>query len=226
MATIAIIPARAGSKRLKNKNSIDLCGKPLIAWTIEAALKSNLIDKVIVSTNSNKIAEIGRQYGAEVPFKRPAILSSDTATSFDVIKHVLDFYNTKFAITKIVLLQPTSPLRATIDIDNAIKQLDANTKAVVSVCEVSHSPLWMNTLPSDLSLQYFLKNKNKNKRSQDLEKYYMLNGAVYVSEVNYFLKEKGFFGKNSKALIMPKERSVDIDTKLDLMLCKLLLTNA
>lgn len=208
MTFIAIIPARSGSKRLKNKNILQLGNKPLIAWTVEAALKSKLIDTVIVSTDSEEIANVSRSLGAEVPFTRPKELSSDKATSYDVIKHALAFYETKKKFQYIILLQPTSPLRTTADIDKAIKLLGKDTKAVVSVCEASHSPLWMNTLPKNHSLKNFLVKQIKNKRSQDLEKYYLLNGAVYISEINYFLKQKGFFGPKTKALIMPQERSI------------------
>jgi len=216
---LAIIPARGGSKRLPHKNILDLNGKPLIAWTIEAAKKSKIIDKLIVSTDDDKIAEISKQYGAEVPFIRPKHLASDTASSLDVVLHAIHFFKEKeVQFDYFVLLQPTSPLRTNEDIDDAFKLLDDKTKAVVSVCETAHSPLWSNTLPKDLSMKDFIKPEIRNMRSQDLPKYYRLNGAIYISESEYLKENYGFLGKNTKAYIMPQKRSVDIDTIRDIKL--------
>ncbi len=217
---LAIIPARGGSKRLPQKNILDLNGKPLIAWTIESALQSKYIDKVIVSTDSLAIKKISEKYGAEVPFIRPESLSTDIASSIDVIKHALSFYHNKFDY--VVLLQPTSPLRIFSDIDSAFELITKEVKAVVSVCETEHSPLWSNTLDANLSMRNFIRDELKNKRSQDLPVYYRLNGAIYIAEVNYFYQNNGFFGENTKAYIMPQERSVDIDTELDFEWAKLL----
>jgi len=218
---LAIIPARGGSKRLPGKNILDLNGKPLIAWTIEAAKKSINIDKLIVSTDDNNIANISKRYGAEVPFMRPKELSSDTASSIDVILHAINFYKEKnLEFEYVLLLQPTSPLRITEDIDNAFKILDNNTKAIVSVCETEHSPLWSNTLPDDLSMKDFISSEIKNKRSQDLHKYYRLNGAIYIAGIEYLKNNNGFLGTNTKAFIMPQERSVDIDSEVDFKLVK------
>ena len=218
---LAIIPARSGSKRLPNKNILNLAGKPLIAWTIEEAKKSKYIDKVVVSTDSEQIAEISRQYGAEIPFLRPAELAQDTTSSIDVIKYCME--NLKDDFDYLMLLQPTSPLRTYEDIDNAINMLDENTLAVVSVCETEHSPLWINTLPDDLSMENFLRPEVKNKRSQDLPKYYRLNGAIFLAEIEYFYQHNDFYGPKTKALIMSKEHSVDIDTELDFMICSYIL---
>jgi len=221
---LAIIPARGGSKRLPGKNIMDLNGKPLIAWTIEAAKKSQYIDKLIVSTDDEKISTISKKYGAEVPFIRPKELSSDTANSIDVIFHAINFYKEKsIEFEYILLLQPTSPLRITKDIDNAFKMISNDTKALVSVCETEHSPLWSNTLPDDLSMKDFIRPKIKNKRSQDLPKYYRLNGAIYISKIEYLKENNGFLGKNTKAFIMPQERSVDIDSEVDYEICKIII---
>ena len=220
---LAIIPARSGSKRLPNKNILNLEGKPLIAWTIEEAKKSKYIDKIVVSTDSEQIAEISRQYGAEIPFLRPAELAQDTTSSIDVIKYCLE--NIKENFDYLMLLQPTSPLRTSEDIDNAINMLDENTLAVVSVCETEHSPLWSNTLPEDLSMENFLRPEVKNKRSQDLPKFYRLNGAVFLAEINYFYRHNGFYGPKTKALIMRLGHSIDIDTELDFLICKTILSN-
>ena len=218
---LAIIPARSGSKRLPNKNILNLAGKPLIAWTIEEAKKSKYIDKIVVSTDSEQIAEISTQYGAEIPFLRPAELAQDTTSSIDVIKYCLE--NIKENFDYLMLLQPTSPLRTSEDIDNAINLLDENTLAVVSVCETEHSPLWSNTLPEDLSMENFLRPEVKNKRSQDLPKYYRLNGAIYIAEINYFYRYNSFFGHKTKALIMKQEHSIDIDTKLDFLFSEIII---
>ena len=219
---LAIIPARVGSKRIPGKNIFPVAGKPLIAWTIEAAKKSKYIDRIIVSTDDQKIKRISEEFGAEVPFIRPNHLATDEAGSVDVIKHAISAIGEKF--TYIVLLQPTSPLRTTEDIDNAIEKLDGKTKAVVSVCETSHSPLWCNNLPEDLSMADFLKPEITGKRSQDLPKYYRLNGALYVSETDYFYQNNNFFGKKTKAFIMPPVRSVDVDEEIDLAFAEFLLS--
>lgn len=218
---LAVVTARAGSKRLSNKNILDLAGKPLIAWTIKAAQKSEYIDKLIVSTDSEKIAEISKQYGAEVPFLRPNRLSNDTADSFSVLEHSIAFFKNQFDY--ILLLQPTSPLRTTNDINTAIEMLNTSIKGVVSVCETEHSPLWSNTLPDDLSMKDFIRPEIKNKRSQDLPNYYRLNGAIYVSEIDYFYKSGGFIGNKTKACIMKQEHSIDIDGEFDFKFCEALL---
>jgi CMP-N-acetylneuraminic acid synthetase len=210
---LAVINARGGSKRLPNKNRFDLAGKPLIVWTIEAAKASKYIDKLIVSTDNPAITQMAEDYGAEVPFIRPAELANDKADSISVLKHAAAFFEGKYEC--IMLLQPTSPLRTTADIDAAIEKLNQDTKSVVSVCKANHSPLWMNTLPEDYSMKNFIDPAIKNERSQDLPVYYRLNGAVYVSEIEYLFKINGFIGKSTKALIMPENRSIDIDTELD-----------
>lgn len=223
----AIITARGGSKRLPKKNVLELAGKPLIAWTIEAAKKSSKIEDVIVTTDSEEIEKVAIEFGARVPFKRPAELSNDTATSFDVVKHCLDYLNENEdkQVEYLVLLQPTSPLRSYEDIEKAIELLESKkASAVVSVCPTEHSPLWSNTLDDSLNLDSFLRDEVKNTRSQDLPAYYRLNGAIYVCRVEEFLKEKSFFlSKNSFAYVMSTEDSVDIDTKLDFVVADFLL---
>jgi CMP-N-acetylneuraminic acid synthetase len=223
----AIITARGGSKRLPKKNILELAGKPLIAWTIEAAKNCSKIEDVIVTTDSEEIVKVAIEFGARVPFKRPEELSNDTATSFDVVKHCLDYLNEieDKQVEYLVLLQPTSPLRSTEDIEKAIELLELkNASAVVSVCSTEHSPLWSNTLDETLSLDSFLRDEVKNTRSQDLPAYYRLNGAIYVCKVEDFLKEKTFFlSKNNFAYVMSTESSVDIDTQLDFLVADFLL---
>ena len=187
---LAIIPARGGSKRLPRKNLLDLCGKPLIAWSIEAALKSKYISKVIVSSDDEEILNIAKEYKADF-IKRPDELASDTATTFDTLKHTLENVE---KYDYVVLLQPTSPLRTEKHINEAIELLEEkNADAIISVCEMEHSPLWSNTLDENLDITNFLRDEVLNKRSQDLPKYYRLNGAIYICKTDKLLQNKGFF---------------------------------
>jgi CMP-N-acetylneuraminic acid synthetase len=217
---LAIIPARSGSKRLPRKNILDLAGKPLIAWTIEAALESKYIDRIVVSTDSKEISSISRKYGADVPFMRPDELATDETTSIDVVLHQLDqLEECNDSYSYVILLQPTSPLRTAENIDESVELLKSrNSDAVISVCKVEHSPLWCNTIPADGSLLNFLDDSILNKRSQDLNQYYRLNGAIYLCNIKLLKKEKNFFLKsNSIAYKMNEEQSIDIDSKNDFM---------
>ena len=218
---LAIIPARGGSKRLPRKNILDLCGKPLISWSIEAALKSKYISKVVVSSDDEEILNISSNFGADI-IKRPYELANDTATTFDAIKHTI---NNLEKYDYIVLLQPTSPLRNEKHIDEAIELLEEKqADAIVSVCEMDHSPLWSNTLPEDGNMRGFLREEILNKRSQDLEKYYRLNGAVYICKTDKLLENKSFFLKdNIFAYIMDKKNSIDIDEEIDFEIAKVLI---
>jgi len=221
---LAIIPARGGSKRLPQKNILNLAGKPLIAWSIEAASKSKYLDKVIVTSDDSEILNVSQNYGVNI-IKRPNELASDTATTFDAISHVIE-NNPKYDY--IVLLQPTSPLRNSLHIDEAIQRLfEKNADAIVSVCEMDHSPLWSNTLPENASMQNFIHNEIKNTRSQDLPVYYRLNGAIYICSVDKLLEEKTFIiKKDIYAYKMNREDSVDIDEKIDFLIAATLLENS
>ena len=221
---LAVILARGGSKRLPGKNILDLAGKPLIAWSIEAGLNSKYIDKVVVSSDSDQILNISKKYGTKI-VKRPSALASDTATSFDAIKHTIDIRDEKFDF--VILLQPTSPLRNNGHIDEALELLiKKNADAIISVTETDHSPLWADTLPKDRSMVNFLKNGVLNKRSQDLVKHYRINGAIYICRTEKLLEEKSFFLKgNIYAYQMDRESSVDIDEKIDFQLANLIIEN-
>lgn len=210
---LAIIPARGGSKRLPRKNVLDLAGKPLIAWSIEAGLTSKYVDKTIVTSDDDEILGIAKKLGVD-DIKRPDELASDTATTFDAIKHTID--NVK-QYDYIVLLQPTSPLRDEKHIDEAIELLESkNADALISVCEMDHSPLWSNILPQDGNMSNFLRGEVLNKRSQDLEKYYRINGAIYICKTERLLEEKSFFLKNNIfAYKMDRRSSIDIDEEVD-----------
>lgn len=221
---LAIIPARKGSKRLPNKNILDLAGKPLIAWTIEAALESKYISTTTVSTDSQAIMKIAKEFGAEAPFIRPAELASDTATSVDVVLHALQYYKTAgIEFDYVVLLQATSPLRSGKEIDEAIElQIEKQANSITSVCKVDHSPLWSNTLPANNSMKQFIKPDIKGKRSQDLDTYYRLNGAIYINKVSSLIKEKSFISsKESYAYVMEKSKSIDIDEEIDFKLANI-----
>ena len=219
---LAIIPARGGSKRLPRKNILNLCGKPLISWSIEAGLKSKYIDKVVVSSDDTEILNISNELKVQV-IKRPDELASDTSTSFDAVKHAIDNLE---SYEYILLLQPTSPLRNENHIDKAIEILEEkNADAVVSVCEMNHNLLLSNTLDDSLSMEGFISDNLLNNRRQDLKKHYRLNGAIYLCKTDKLLKEKSFFlKKNIFAYVMNSNNSIDIDRKEDFELASLYLS--
>lgn len=217
MKNLAIIPARSGSKGLKDKNIKLLNGKPLMAYTIEAAINSKMFDEIMVSTDSEKYAKIAKQYGAKVPFMRNSELSNDTASSWDVVRDVLSKYKeTGKEFDTVALLQPTSPLRTAKDIIEGYKILkDKSANSVIGVCEVDHSPHWMNTLPEDNSMKDFINPKFKGLPRQKLDKYYRINGALYIVKVENLVKAKDIYINQSYALIMDRVRSIDIDEEID-----------
>ncbi|HEX3043166.1 MAG TPA: acylneuraminate cytidylyltransferase family protein [Bacillota bacterium] len=225
---LGIIPARGGSKGLPRKNLRDLAGKPLIAWTIETALKSECFSWIIVNTDDPTIATVGEKYGAQIPFLRPAELATDQAKSMDVILHTIKWYESQGECFDLVtLLQPTSPLRNVLDIQEAFKLFaEKNAKSVVSVCECEHTPQWMNTIGPDLSMKGFLAKEIANTNRQGLKTYYRLNGAVYIAQWNYLKETGSFFGEDTYAYIMPQERSIDIDSELDLKLAELIINQS
>ena len=216
-----VLDKRDGSKRLPNKNILYLCNKPLIAWSIEAAKKSPYIKEIVVTSDSDKILDIAKKYRVKA-LKRPKYLVTDTAKSEEAILHVIENYP---EFEYIVLLQPTSPLRIEKHIDKAIELLKKkNADGIISVCQVDHSPLWSNTLPENLDMSNFLRDEIKGKRSQDLPKYYRLNGAIYICKTKRLIKENSFFIKDKIfAYVMENIDSVDIDTKLDFLFAKFIL---
>lgn len=221
---LGLIPARGGSKGLPRKNIKPLLGKPLIAWTIEQTLASKYLDKVIVSTDDKEIAEISKKYGAEVPFIRPRELATDEAKGIDVTLHAINWLkenDKQKQYDLIILLQPTSPLRTREDIDKAIELLFLKeAKAIVSVCEVDHHPLWANTLPEDGCMKNFIRREIMNKNRQELPVFYRLNGAIYLAYWNCLKEQKSFFGNRTFAYVMPKDRSVDINNEIDFKLAR------
>lgn len=216
---VAVIPARGGSKGLPGKNIVDLCGKPLVAYTIEAALRSRYIDRVLVTTDDRRIAEVSKRFGAEVPFMRPKYLAKDTTHTPPVIEHAIRFierddYRADFIVT----LQPTSPLRSVAHIDGAVKLLyNSRFGSVMSVKDAEYPPYWVVKVKRkraypfvDGDTDYFRKER------QQLPKTYQPNGAVYVTRRNTLLEEGLIISKNCGVIAMDKTSSLDVDTHEDL----------
>lgn len=207
---LGVITARGGSKSLKNKNILLTAGKPLIAWTIEAALQSPVIEDLIVSSDSKKIIAVAEQWNCSAPFVRPQHLSNDAAKSIDVILHAVEHmpgYN------YVALLQPTCPLRLASDIDAAFSLLtEKGAPSCVSVVESKEKPYWMYNLDSSSTLSNIVTPKEEYSRRQNLPKSYLLNGSIYIAKTDWLLKTKSFVSSETVGYVMPAERSLDIDT--------------
>ena len=223
--TIAIIPARAGSKRLPHKHVLLLNGKPLIAWTIEAAIESAVFDEVVVNTDCQDIASIARQYGAKVPFIRPAYLAEDNTPTINVLNHTLEWFLAKQTFfSEVVLLQPTSPLRDKTAVKEAWElYLQSQTESVVSVCELEHPIQWTYSLSEELGLTAMF--DDSHKRSQEYEKKYRLNGAIYITKSKSIVEGKELFSASKTVgYVMPKFQSIDIDEKEDFQIAEFLMS--
>lgn len=222
MKNIAIIPARSGSKGLVNKNIKIMNGKPLLAYSIEAAMNSNLFDEIHVSTDSQEYANIALRYGAKVPFIREKEYAEDLTSSWDVAKFVLDEYNKmnkKF--DRVTLLQPTSPLRTGEDIKKAFEVMETKKAyAVVGVCEMEHTPLWCNILPKDNCMDGFFENLEFEKNRQQLSTYYRINGAIYVVDIGQGLDVGRLYQKDTFAYVMDMNKSIDIDGEVDFIVAE------
>ncbi len=219
---LAVIPARGGSKGLPGKNIRLLHGKPLIQYSIEAALNSGCADEVVVTTDSEEIAHVSGQAGAAVPFIRPAELATDEAKSIDVLKHAVEFYeqtqNQCFDV--IMLLQPTSPLRNAMDIKEAYKIfLDHQADSLQSVTLSGAQPYLLRELDNG-QLTPYLKGEREHLRRQDLKELYALNGAIYIVKRDLLMDSGILVGRHNYGYIMPKERSVDIDDEFDLKMAE------
>ncbi|MBN1799973.1 MAG: acylneuraminate cytidylyltransferase family protein [Candidatus Lokiarchaeota archaeon] len=221
MKIICIIPARGGSKGIKKKNIRMINGIPLIAYTIIEALKCKKINRIIVSTDDKEIAAISKKYGAEV-FDRPPELSSDESSTIDAIFNVIgQIEGLKEDSTIILLLQPTSPLRTVLDIEQSINLfLNSECDSIVSVKESEHPPYW--TLILEQNYLKFLFDR-KTSRRQDYEKTFIPNGAIYIAKLDILKKYNTFYCPKTLPYIMPKERSVDIDQELDILFTKSLM---
>jgi N-acylneuraminate cytidylyltransferase/CMP-N,N'-diacetyllegionaminic acid synthase len=220
---IALIPARGGSKGLPGKNTKLLAGKPLIAYAIESALNSKYISKVYVSTDSEEIAEIAIKYGAKVPFLRPIHLATDEALAVDTYIYMLDKWQESGEnVDSFIILQPTSPLRTTKNIDEAIELFQSkNASSVISYTEENHPISWHKYVNEDLTFSPIFEEEIVNR--QQKRKTYFPNGAIFVFKEG-LIREKKYYNENSFAYLMSRNNSVDIDTLEDFEYAEFLLT--
>lgn len=210
MSLLAVIPARGGSKEILGKNIKLLSGKPLITWTIDAAKQAKCIDRIIVSTDDPEIKEVAEQCGLEVPFLREAKFATDHSPSIDL---ALDAAQKLPGFDWLLLLQPTSPLRTSSDIDGIFKFCqDHKASSAVSVCKSSWHPYWMYQKDKYFSLQPFISDRPEITRRQDLPKAYCVNGALYLAKVDWLFKHRSFIAPDTLGFSMPLDRSADIDT--------------
>lgn len=227
MSNLAIISARSGSKGLPDKNIKLLNGRPLLAYTIDAAVKSNMFAEIFVSTDSAQYADIAKKYGAKVPFLRSKETAGDSASSWDVVNETLERYREiGREFDTICLLQPTSPLRRAEDIIggyNLMAQKNAN--AIVAVCETDHSPLWCNVLPDNLSMKGFIPNEVINKPRQEIPSYYRVNGALYIVKTSLLNNDFVLYNDSCYAYVMEKKYSIDIDDELDFQMARTIMNS-
>lgn len=222
---VGLITARGGSKSIPHKNIKLLAGRPLIAWTLEAALQSRSLDRIIVSTDDEEIAKISERRGAEVPFLRPAELAEDTTPTLPVLQHAVSWLESaKQPVPEVIVtLQPTSPLRRPEHIAQAVTLLlETGADSVVSVCLAEHNPHWMKRLEGDRVYPFF-KDTLHDSRRQDLPPVYRPNGAIYVTRYPVLMKENRILGEDTRAVVMDAESSIDIDTWLDFKIAELIL---
>lgn len=220
---LAIIPARGGSKGIPRKNIKILAGKPLIAWTIEEAKKSKFIDRLILSSEDDEIIKVAQEWGCEVPFVRPVELARDDTPGIEPVIHAINTIEEKYDY--VVLLQPTSPLKSVDDIDGCIETcLTSCAPSCVSVTEVDQHPHWMYTIDALGCLSPIIQQKKETNCRQDLPSVYVLNGAVYIAQSIFLANERSFLTSMTKAYVMTKERSLDIDEDMDLKLCEILMS--
>lgn len=214
LPVFSLIPARAGSKGIPNKNICLLAGKPLIEYTISASLQSDIIDRTFVSSDGSNILNVSEQLGAEI-INRPAEHATDTASSHQVIEHFISQLDVEDAY--IVLLQPTSPLRNAQHIDTAFEQLKSNSAdGLISVFPMKNTPYKSYILDENGCLQGLMGNDAPYKRRQDLPDVFYPNGAIYIFTLKDFMSEKTIPHKNTMAYVMPEEISIDIDNANDL----------
>jgi len=222
---LAIIPARGGSKGLPGKNIKELCGKPLIVWSIEAALKSKYLDEVMVTTDDKSIFDISKEYGASVPFLRPKELATDSSTSFDSVSHTIDFYKSHLGkeFDYIVLLEPTSPLRDTTDIDDAIEILLGSQKmsSIVGISKTEvQNPIFLVEKNKNGSLVSYETKDIESTRRQDIEDVFFLEGTIYISRIDEYISKKTFYHCDTIGYEVPKWKSLEVDDIYDFEMVK------
>jgi CMP-N,N'-diacetyllegionaminic acid synthase len=227
---LAIIPARGGSKGLPDKNILPLADKPLIVWSIEAARESKYIDKCMVSTDDDKISDIVKKFGGEIPFKRPAHLATDESTTFDVLEHGINFFKNQLVeFDYLVLLEPTSPLRDSNDIDTAINLLHDNRSKADSIVGVSKveatHPVFDVKINKDGLIQPYMSESFKVFRRQEIEELYFFEGSVYVSDIQVLLKERSFYHDRTMPFVVPRWKSLEIDEIIDLLTAETVIKN-
>jgi CMP-N-acetylneuraminic acid synthetase len=229
--TIGIIPARGGSKGIPRKNLAPLLGKPLLAYTIEAAKASGFLTDIVVSTEDQEIATVSRDCGAQVPFYRPAELATDKTLSVPVVLHALREMEqiTSKPYDIVVMLQPTSPLRSAHDIDSGIQLLlDTGADSVISVVNVGgHHPFRMKrVVGQNVLINYIDQGFEDMRPRQELPPVYIRSGALYIVRRSVLAEQQTFVGRDCRAYIMPEGRAINIDTRLDLILAEQLLRQA
>ena len=227
---LALVPARGGSKGVPRKNIRPLAGKPLIAWSIEAAARSRCVTRTLLSTDDPEIAAAGRQCGAEAPFLRPEELALDATPQLAVVEHALEWLRSHeggYVPDYVLLLQPTSPLRTSADIDAAVELARCRkAEAVVSVCPADPHPRWCCKISGTGVLTPYLESEDMPDCRQDLPPAFALNGAIYLVTPGRLRQEQSFVPQGAQAYIMPPERSLDIDTAWDFRLAELILRDA
>lgn len=228
LRVLAVIPARGGSKGIPRKNLAPLAGKPLIAWTIEAAREAGCLQRIIVSTDSEEIAAAAREAGAEAPFLRPPELARDDTPTTDAVIHAVRWLEEHdgYQPEAVMILQPTCPLRTADDIREGVALMgEKEAESVVAVCEAKQHPRWMKQIEPDGRLTDFAGDWQFTTRRQDLPQLYALNGALYLTRCDILVAHNTVFPPRTFAYVMPRERSLDIDTRWDLHVAGLLLNH-
>lgn len=222
---ISIIPARGGSKGVPGKNIKDLCGKPLISYTIEAAINADCIDRVIVSTDDEQIANVSKEYGAEVPFLRPKEFSGDSASAIDVYLHAVDFLSEENPIDTFMVLLPTSPMRTSRHIEEAYKFfLDTNATTLISTKEIDTPPAWFYTVDNNYRMTNAGLGSDEMDNRQVHKSYVRPNGAIYILNYDLLKNKRTYYCDNTVSYKMDEMDSVDIDTLSDFKMAELLMT--
>ena len=229
-SVFAIIPARGGSKGLPKKNILPLAGKPLIVWSIEAAKRSNYIDHCIVSTDNKEIANVAKLHGCEVPFLRPKHLALDETPSIDVIIDAINFYVKKtINYNYLVLLEPTSPLRNSNDIDIALNKLNNNRQKADSIVGVSKvestHPVFDVKINKDGLIEPYIGKSFNVLRRQNIDELYFFEGSLYISDTEVLLNKKSFYHERTLPFIVPMWKSLEIDEMVDLIMAEALISN-